>query len=48
MMFNLDVCSMLYMLLTIFWQCAKLDISWVGLVRRDLAILARAAGGATS
>jgi hypothetical protein len=47
-MFNLDVCSMLYMLLTILWQCANLVISWVGSVRHDLAILTRAAGGATA
>jgi hypothetical protein len=33
---------MLDMLLRIFWQCAHLVISWVGLVRRDLAVLAGA------
>jgi hypothetical protein len=37
---------MLEMLLTIFLQCTNLVLSWVGLVRRDLAVLARADHGA--
>jgi hypothetical protein len=46
---DLDIlmcCSMLDMILTIFLQCANLVISWVGLVRRDLAILAWVDSGA--
>jgi hypothetical protein len=38
---------MLDILLTVFWQCANLVIAWVGLVRHDLAVLARVDDGAT-
>jgi hypothetical protein len=39
---------MLGMLLTVFWQCAHLVMSWVCLVGGDLVVLARADGGAAA
>jgi hypothetical protein len=39
---------MLDMLLTVFWQCAHLVISWVCLVSRDLVVLAWADDGAAA